>query len=582
MTQTTTSSYLSRTTPGVYVNEIPSFANSVVGVATAVPLFVGYTGCAGDPVTGASLYNTPVPIASMADYQQYFGGAAPQAFGVVPAPFGATPELSAYRTDGGAGTYAVESAGFDLVPAVPASGPDQFLLYWQMQLFFANGGGNCYVVSVGSYWANQLPVAASIEIPESWLPGSIDAVDLLKGLSAAEAQAGPTMLVVPEACQLASADYAAVVQAMLAQAGSLQDRMAILDVPGCLAADDWAALQAAQNSLWVAVAPQLENIGYGAVYGPALATTIVHASDILFTALAGPAGAGNAVVNDLLSTQAFQQLTGARLALVQGAIAAAFPLGAWAPATNTQQYSNDASGYPPAPPAGDPAALLQWRNALDSTLASTLPVYVALKQAIAGRLNVQPPSGVLAGVWARNDSNTGVWSAPANFAVAGVGSPLVALDDTQQGDLTVPLNGLAINALRSFPARGTVVWGARTLDGNSLDYRYIQVRRTLIYIDQSIRNALQQFAFAANDATTWAAVTAMVSGFLTGLWQQGGLMGTKPSDAFTVQCGLGTTMTAQDVLADRMRVSVTLQMVHPAEFVQLGFVQAMASNEGQT
>jgi phage tail sheath protein FI len=137
------------------------------------------------------------------------------------------------------------------------------------------------------------------------------------------------------------------------------------------------------------------------------------------------------------------------------------------------------------------------------------------------------------------------------------------------------VDGKAVNVLRDFVGRGTVVWGGRTLDGNSNDYRYIQVRRTLIYIEQSIRAALRQFAFAPNTGQTWAAVTSMVSGFLTTVWSQGGLMGATPAEAFSVQCGLGSTMTGQDILEGYMIVEVTLQMVRPAEFIELTFKQKM-------
>ena len=114
-----------------------------------------------------------------------------------------------------------------------------------------------------------------------------------------------------------------------------------------------------------------------------------------------------------------------------------------------------------------------------------------------------------------------------------------------------------------------------TLDGNSNDERYIQARRTIIYIEQSIKSALNVFIFAPNDANTWVTVTAKVSNFLTDLWEQGGLMGAKASDAFTVQCGLGSTMTGQDILDGYMIVQVTLQMIRPDEFIELTFRQKM-------
>jgi phage tail sheath protein FI len=101
------------------------------------------------------------------------------------------------------------------------------------------------------------------------------------------------------------------------------------------------------------------------------------------------------------------------------------------------------------------------------------------------------------------------------------------------------------------------------------------VRRTLIYIEQSIKNALNPFVFAANDSITWVAVVSMVSNFLQGLWQQGGLMGATASEAYTVKCGLGSTMTAQDILDGYMIVQVTLQMIRPAEFIELTFKQQM-------
>jgi phage tail sheath protein FI len=120
-----------------------------------------------------------------------------------------------------------------------------------------------------------------------------------------------------------------------------------------------------------------------------------------------------------------------------------------------------------------------------------------------------------------------------------------------------------------------VVWGARTLDGNSNDFRYVQVRRTLIYVEQSIKAAIQPFVFAANDAGTWISVTSMISNFLTNLWQAGGLMGSKPNEAFSVSCGLGSTMSAQDVLNGYMIVAVSLSLIRPAEFIELTFTQTM-------
>ena len=401
-------------------------------------------------------------------------------------------------------------------------------------------------------------------------PGaSIEPDALLAGVAAFEQIIGPTMLVVPEACQLVQSDYARVVCAMLAQAGKLQDRVAILDLPGCLTATDIAALTTAQQNLWLAIAPQADNLSYGAVYGPALATTVVQPHDVRFTVLTG---SDNATLNTILTTQAVQLFSGTSLATLQSAIAAAFPVAG--ASGNTPIVSGDASAYPP-PTSPGAEALAAWQQRLDDLLANALPIYVEIDHLVADYLNVQPPSGALAGVWCSTDVRSGVWNAPANVALSNVITPICLVNDTEQADFNTPVNGMAINLVRQFVARGSVVWGARTLDGNSLDYRYIQVRRTLIYIEQSIKQALQQYVFAANDATTWATVTSTVSAFLTGLWTQGGLMGDKASDAFTVQCGVLTTMSGLDVLNGYMIVAVTVQMVHPAEFIALTFKQTM-------
>jgi uncharacterized protein len=616
---TSVSTYLNRTTPGVYITEIAAFGNSIVGVPTAVPIFIGYTQFAGDPTTGASLYNTPVEISSMTEYLQFFGGPAVTSYTVTPVQAAAPPSgssggsaagptpafyanfTSASGSGSGSGSGgSVASVGFTVQPAIVGPPPapttygytpsNNFNLYWMMQLFFANGGGNCYIVSVGSYWSGETPT--STPNPVGWPPGTIEAGSiaplepgLLVGLQAASYAIGPTMIVIPEACQLDFNDYQTVVQAMMTQATTLQDRVAILDLPGAMEASTLAQLQQCQTNLATTLAFPNANLSYACAYAPALNTSIVSTNSITFASLQSTSGeAGNETMNNILTTQAVAmygpQLTNPMLVNLQAAIASAFPT--QGEGTNTAQYSlatQDTSGnqlYPVAPAPGT-AALTQWQLTLDNLLNSALPVYAQVKQVIVNTMNVAPPSGILAGIWAANDASRGVWNAPANFPLASVVSPLYQMSDSEQGGFNVPLNGQAIDIIRAQPGRGNVVWGARTLDGNSMDYRYIQVRRTLIYIEQSIKFALQSYVFAANDATTWTTVTAAISGFLTGVWQQGGLMGAKPTDAFTVSCGLGTTMTAQNILNGYMIVAITLQLIHPAEFIELTFTQTMGT-----
>ncbi len=598
---TSVSAGLNRSTPGVYINELPAFGTAIVGVSTAVPIFIGYTEVAGGPATGKPLYNTAVPISSMKEFIQYFGGPAPARYEVVELGHPQHPSGHASgASDNNApavqppasfsAAFADESGNistrpFVLQPHKPPNKPGQFNLYWSMQAFFANGGGDCFVVSVGSYWLNEFPTPASLStpVPGSWMAGTIEPGDpngdahsgqsgLNVGLAVAGDTTGPTMIVVPEACQLCGPDYASIACNMLLQASRMQDRMAILDLPGALSADTWQALQAAQTALSDAIAPQVSSASYGACYGPALRTSIISVDDILYTALQAPDG-DNRTLNKLLTAQAATLYGGDPnvLGQVRSAIAAAFPV----PASASGKSHSTSGNYSPAP--ADGAALKPWMASLDQQLLDTLPVFRQIKQLVVDHMNTLPPSGLLAGIWTTSDKLNGVWNAPANMALASVVAPLCDLTDAQQGGFNVPANGEAINIVRAQPSRGSVVWGARTLDGNSNDYRYIQVRRTLIYIEQSIKLALQNYVFAPNDATTWSAVTAAIGSFLTGVWQQGGLMGDKPGDAFSVACGLGSSMTAQNVLDGYMVVTVLLQLTGHDEFMELAFTQTMGS-----
>lgn len=603
-----------RKTPGVYVTEFPAFPPSIVGVATAVPIFVGYTQTAVDPSSKKQLYMTPVSISSMADFQTYFGFGF-EAQGVVepvlPANIATGYDLEAPTSDGvnpaESGYYLIgttpSDAAFEVVPT--------FNLYAAMELFYANGGGNCFVISVGNYWGTT-----SVTPPANTPATSVTATALQNGLNVAHDVRGGTMLVVPDACLLTSntvdpfgvknySDYGSVVVQMLEQAGQLQDRVAILDMPAALDPATWsvAGMSAEADSFYTAIAPAADYFSYGAAYGPALESSRLAISDVTYANLAGTT---NAIIyaNNLLTTQALTLYPGVMnkttnvmeyppsLIAVAARIAAAFPVtGAAAMPTGYEspaigQIANPTANATPAQlvvsianeaaPVPIPAPTdTNGMTSLDQYLLNAVPVLSNLQQILAAKLNVVPPSGLMAGIWTQNDANKGVWNAPANVTLNEVIQPMVVLTDEQQGNYNVPLNGNAIDILRAMPDRGTVVWGARTLDGNSLDFRYIQVRRTLIYIEQSIKQALQQFVFAPNDGGTWATVTATISNFLTQFWQAGGLMGDKATDAFTVNCGVPTTMSGLDVLNGYMIVNVTVQLIHPAEFIELTFTQTM-------
>jgi uncharacterized protein len=478
-----------RKTPGVYITELDAFPNSVIGVATDIPAFIGYTQQA--TYDGKSVKTQAVQITSLADYNEIFGAGPTTTCTIVPNP-------DATKAD-----FVANNTGYNL-QLTPNT---VYNLYSSIQLFYANGGGICYVVSVGGYDA----------------PISED--DIKTGLAVAEKTTGLTMLVVPDAVLLPTeAAFTNVCNAMLAQCDTLQDRVAILDVYN--GATPFAAdgTNPAINVFWETVTAT--NLSYGMVYFPFLNTSINTIANISYT--------------QFLNTDVLAQILAPQL---------------------SQPFSQLQSTYTVAE--------------LNQYLQNTVPLYTQIANVLLAKLNVLPPSAAMAGVYTMVDNNQGVWNAPANVKLNKVSGPTVPINNTQQDLINVPLHGKAINALRAFTGRGTVVWGARTLDANSNDWRYIQVRRTLIYIEQSIKNALSAYVFSPNTPSTWVSVKSMISNFLTDVWKQGGLMGSRADEAYTVQVGLGSTMIPDDIINGYMIVNVTLQMVRPAEFIELTFKQTM-------
>ncbi len=212
---------------------------------------------------------------------------------------------------------------------------------------------------------------------------------------------------------------------------------------------------------------------------------------------------------------------------------------------------------------------------LHKVLAQLSPLYRNLIKEMCNSLNLLPVSAAMAGVYTMVDNTKGVWKAPANTGIATAVSPAVNITHGEQEDLNVPLSGKAVNAIRTFPGEGIKVWGARTMDGNSLDWRYINVRRTMIMLEESIRNAARAYVFDPNISNTWVSVKGMINNFLNGIWKRGGLAGAIPDDAFNVFVGLGETMTPEDILEGIMRVTVLVALVRPAEFIEITFQQQM-------
>jgi phage tail sheath protein FI len=213
-------------------------------------------------------------------------------------------------------------------------------------------------------------------------------------------------------------------------------------------------------------------------------------------------------------------------------------------------------------------------------LRTTNSAACAAAHAALGDVGVAlPPSGAVAGVYARIDATRGVWKAPANVRVDHVVEPCVRLGDAFQEALNIDrATGKSINPIRAFAGKGTLVWGARTLAGNDNEWRYVPVRRFVTLVETSVRNSSGWVVFEPNDAATWVRLRAMVENYLMLKWRAGALVGATPRDAFFVRCGLGTTMNAQDVAEGRMTVEIGLAVVRPAEFIVLRISQRLQPN----
>jgi phage tail sheath protein FI len=224
-------------------------------------------------------------------------------------------------------------------------------------------------------------------------------------------------------------------------------------------------------------------------------------------------------------------------------------------------------------------ALINKRLYINNSLTKLFPAYAQAMTVVARYLNTMPVAPAMAGVYTAVDSSRGVWKAPANVSLNAVVAPTLSLSDNDQNDLNVDaLTGKSINAIRTFRGLGVLVWGGRTLDGNSQDWRYINVRRTMIMIEQSVKLAARTYVFEPNDANTWTTMKSMIGNFLHNLWKQGALAGATPAEAYTVQIGLGSTMTADDILDGYLNVTVLVALVHPAEFIVLTFKQEMQTS----
>ncbi len=178
-----------------------------------------------------------------------------------------------------------------------------------------------------------------------------------------------------------------------------------------------------------------------------------------------------------------------------------------------------------------------------------------------------PASPAAAAVYVSVDRDRGVWQAPAGVRLKDITKPTEELTDHDHQELIVDIAaGVSINPVRTIIGRGTVVWGARTLAGNDPEWRYVPVRRLLLSIVESVRRSTTFAVFEPNTAATWQSLRLVVENYLNMLWRQGAFVGITATQAYFVNVGLGTSMTAQDVVEGRVVIEIGVAPLTPAEF----------------
>lgn len=493
-------------TPGVIAIEKNGFPLSAVAVESAIPVFIGYTQKAER--NNISLLRKPTRISSLVEYKTFFGE-------------GVKTRFTISGTDPGTSSQMLLINGRQYFVSPNADELSYF--YPGIRMFFANGGGPCYILSVGTFGGEgQHTVAVNLQ-DFTGAETANSVIDIL------EKEAEPAMILFPDLIMLGVTAYS-FYDTILQHCEKMQNRIGIFDLrkqmPGEKTAD---LLQEFREKTGNGA------LSYGAAFFPWLNATIVEEEEVDFTNLDPSVD-----LSVLLPEPGLNEF-------------------------NIKLHDqSDAAGVKQS----------------NLSLKSASPTYRLILEKIRFLLNELPPSSAIAGVIATVDNTRGVWKAPANISVQSVNSLTVNLNEAEQEMMNVDvLAGKSVNSIRAFPGEGVLVWGARTLDGNSNDWRYISVRRTMIMIEQSLKLAIRALVFEPNNHTTWEAVKSMSSNFLINLWRQGALQGTTPGQAFAVDCGLGSTMTADDILLGILRVTIKVAITHPAEFIVITFQQQMENRD---
>ncbi|HWH00254.1 MAG TPA: phage tail sheath subtilisin-like domain-containing protein [Pilimelia sp.] len=502
--------------PGVYVEEVEAGSRPIEGVGTAVAAFVGFA--AQGPL------NTPTLVSNWSQYTQIFGEFVEDCH-LGHAVFG----------------------------------------------YFLNGGGNCYVVRVGGGTAAEpRPPAASLGayrvVARTPTPVGNGAGTPALGAGAAAGGGGGGDLTV------AVADP---------PEGAGEDRFTLLVKRGGKVEETFENVTTRRGKENVVTVVReksklitLEEDSTGQ------AVTRPRTGEVALTAPAPTAPAPATVAPDEYVGDAAERTGFGGLEAVDEVTMVAVPdlMGAYQrgaidlDAVKTVQQAmidhcelmGDRMAILDPPPGLSPQQVRDWRMdgaGYDSKFAALYYPWVKVFDPATGANRFVPPSGHMAGVWARSDNARGVHKAPANEVVRGAVDLELQLTRTEQ-EL---LNPIGVNCVRSFPGRGIRVWGARTLSSDAA-WRYLNVRRLFNYLEKSILNGTQWVVFEPNDEALWARIRRTISAFLVMEWRRGALFGLTPDEAFFVKCD-SETNSAESIDAGQVVCQVGIAPVKPAEFV---------------
>ncbi|MDM8085471.1 phage tail sheath subtilisin-like domain-containing protein [Cellulomonas cellasea] len=506
------------TAPGVYVEEVPSSQKVLASAPTAVAAFVGFTERApsDDPNDPQGL--APRLVTSWTQYENLYGGFVD----------GAVLPLSVYG-------------------------------------FFLNGGSMAYIVRVPN-------VDPAGEPARRALPAADRALGLPVAVESIEPDADLTVVVASEDGG-ADAEGPSAFTISIVQGDETVESYPGLSLGG--PRDAATVINATSTRVKVSVKldeavdlqSQLELLKPGAYALEKAAPVPVPVTGRKF---AGSESArtginGLAVADDVTMVIVPDLVTAATRA--DGTL----DLGLWkavqtALIAHCEQHPNRMAILD-APPGMGPQQIKAWRSEeamYDSQFATLYYPWIKVENpaATSGDAEVLiPPSGHVAGVWARTDDTRGVWKAPANDTIRGVLDVERSITQNEQS----LLNPVGINCIRPFGTRGIRIWGARTLTSDT-DWQYINVRRLFNMVESTIMEGTQWAVFEPNDVKLWEGVNRTLSGYLHGLWQAGALFGSSANEAYYVKCDASIN-TPESIDAGKLVVEVGLAPVKPAEFV---------------